>query len=120
MVVEYRPLLAECRHVVDAFFSQIFNDAQHGPRQHQAQAQKQQQSDREMHGRHRTLEPSRNFKFGELFWAVGTTLIILSALIRFRAWIQRRQDAAPQLAKADGDGARPLAPAAKNYGVAIL
>jgi hypothetical protein len=49
MVVEYRPLLAECRHVVDAFFSQILNDAQHGLRQHQAQAQKQQQSDREMH-----------------------------------------------------------------------
>jgi hypothetical protein len=120
MVVKYRPGLAECRHVVDAFFSQILNDAQHGPRQYQAQAQKHQQSDREIHGRHRTLEPSRNFKFGELFWAVGTTLIILSALIRSRAWIQRRQDAAPQLAKADGDGARPLAPAAKNYGVAIL
>jgi hypothetical protein len=51
MVVEYRPQLAECRHVVDAFFSQILHDAQHGPRQHQAQAQKQQQSDLDMHGR---------------------------------------------------------------------
>ena len=52
MVVKYRPLLAECRHVVGVFFSQILDDAQNAPSQHQAQAQaqKQQQSDREIHG----------------------------------------------------------------------
>jgi len=120
MVVKYRPLLAECRHVVDIFCSQIFNDAHHGPSQHQAQTRKQQQSNDEIHGRHPTLEASRNFKFEELFRAVGTTLIILSALIRSRGWVQRRQHAAPELAKPDGDGAWPLTAASKNYGVTVL
>jgi len=50
MVVKYRPLLAECRHVVGVSFSQILDDAQNAPSQHQAQTQKQQQSDREIHG----------------------------------------------------------------------
>jgi hypothetical protein len=120
MVVKYRPLLAECRHIVGVFFSQILHDVDCAPSQHQARTQKQQQTNCKMHRGHRTLEAMRNFKFPGLFPAVGTTLIILSASIRSGGWVHGRQYAAPQLAKTDADGAWPLTPAAKNYGVAVF
>lgn len=121
MVVKYRALLAECRLVVRAFFSQILDDAQCAPRQHETHAQKQQKSDRKIHHRHRVLEPSGESKFGALFCAVGTRLIILSeAQIHLRGLFQCRQHASPQLAKSDRDGAGPLAPASENHGVAIF
>src|ERR1700733_7479829 len=66
-------------------------------------------------------EPSQDFKFGKLFWAVGSTLKILSAPPRrSKAWVQRRQHAPAQLAKSDRDGAWPLASASKNHGITIL
>jgi hypothetical protein len=56
MVVKYRALLAESRLVVGTFVAQIFNGVHHAPYQQETHAQKQEQNDCNIHGKHRALK----------------------------------------------------------------
>jgi hypothetical protein len=53
MIVKNRTWLAKRRLVVRGFSSQILHNTDQAPRQHEAKARKQQQSDRDIHDIHR-------------------------------------------------------------------
>ena len=54
LIMEYRPLFAECRLAMSVLLGQILQNGQHTPSQHEPQANQQQKNDGDIHGRHST------------------------------------------------------------------